>query len=202
MLMASTSSFTPRFSMQVSPSCSFSSNSNPYCMPEQPPPWMNTRSLRLGLPSPRMRSPTLRAAASVNFSVSVSIISVMPRTLRAGLDGRNLGGFGRSPCGRRRGAIGQWNQFPGNDGARSHFNDAIVDISVDAGLFAEHQALAGIHVAIDRAIHDDIGDFDPALDEAALAHRQRTAIRRRGLHVAIDPAIQVQAPREVQVAIE
>ena len=72
----STSSFTPRFSTQVSPSCSLSSNSNPYCMPEQPPPCTKTRSIRLGLPSPRIRSPTLRAAASVKFRVTVSV-SVM-----------------------------------------------------------------------------------------------------------------------------
>src|SRR6185369_15860567 len=138
MLMGSTSSLTPWFSIQVSPSCSFSSNSNPYCMPEQPPPCTKTRSLRLGLPSPRMRSPTLRAAESVKTRVSVS---VMFGTLRAGFGSRNRGialGFDRGLLGWT-GAFGQWNQLAGYDGARRHFNDAIVDIAVDAGLAAQHQ---------------------------------------------------------------
>src|SRR6185437_1306701 len=54
--------------MQISPSCSASSNSNPYCRPEQPPPCTNTRSISRGLPSPWMRSATLRSAASVKTS--------------------------------------------------------------------------------------------------------------------------------------
>src|SRR6185437_101364 len=37
-----------------------------YCSPEQPPPCTKTRSIRFGLPSPWISSPTLRAAASVN----------------------------------------------------------------------------------------------------------------------------------------
>src|SRR2546429_3811243 len=70
--MGSTSSLTPRFSMQVSPSWICSSNSKPYCSPEQPPPCTNTRSMSFGFPSPRMRSPTLRAAASVKLSAGAS----------------------------------------------------------------------------------------------------------------------------------
>src|SRR5690242_14176078 len=169
MLMGSTSSFTPWFSTQVSPSCSFSSNSNPYCMPEQPPPWMNTRSLRFGLPSPRIRSPTLRAAASVKVSVSAAA-SVMCCTLRARLGGRNrFGVFGRcfGGPGFGGGAFRQRYQFPRDDGARGHFNDTVVNIAVDAGLAAQHQAFARMHVAVDGAVHHDVGDFDPALDEAA-----------------------------------
>src|SRR6185436_7792926 len=178
MLIGSTSSFTPRFSMQVSPSCSVSSNSKPYCIPEQPPPWMNTRSLRFGFPSPRIRSPTLRAAASVKVSVSVAV-SVMSCTLRAGLGGRNrIGVFGRGFGGRGGGAFCQRDQFPRNDGARGHFNDTVINIAVDPRLAAQHQALARVHVAVDGAVHDDVGDLDATLDEAAFADRQGTADRK------------------------
>src|SRR5207244_1392894 len=88
--MGSTSSLTPRFSMQVSPSWICSSNSKPYCSPEQPPPCTNTRSMSFGFPSPRMRSPTLRAAASVKLSAGAScsasvvlIISLQDGSLEA-----------------------------------------------------------------------------------------------------------------------
>src|SRR5262245_13449119 len=193
MLIGSTSSFTPWFSTQVSPSCSVSSNSKPYCMPEQPPPWMNTRSLRLGLPSPRIRSPTLRAAASVKMSVSVS---VMGCTLRAGLGRRNRGaGFGHRFRGPR-GAVRQRDEFPRYDGARCHFNDAVIDISVDARLATEHQPLARAHVAVDRAVHHDVGDFDAALDEAALADGQRAAVLGIAADVAVHAAVEMQAARE------
>src|SRR5450631_918101 len=67
-LIGSTSSCTPWFSTQKSPSSIFSSKVNPYWKPEQPPPETNTRSLRFGFASSRIRSPTLPAAASVNTS--------------------------------------------------------------------------------------------------------------------------------------
>src|SRR5271168_125965 len=69
-LMGSTNSWTPWFSTQKSPSSIFSSKVNPYWKPEQPPPETNTRSLRFGLASSRINSPTLPAAASVNTSTS------------------------------------------------------------------------------------------------------------------------------------
>src|SRR5688572_1289986 len=200
MLIGSINSLTPWFSTQVSPSCSVSSNSKPYCMPEQPPPWMNTRSLRFGLPSPRIRSPTLRAAASVNVSVSVS---VMCCTLPAGFDGRNRRGRlgGRlGACGHR--AARQRDQFARYDGTRSHFNDPVVHIPVDARLAAEHQAFARTHVSVDGAIHDDVGHFDAAFDEATLAHRQRTTIGGRAADIAVDAAIEVQAARGFEIGIE
>src|SRR5690242_9213440 len=199
MLIGSTSSFTPWFSTQVSPSCSVSSNSKPYCMPEQPPPWMNTRSLRFGLPSPRMRSPTLRAAASVKMSVSVS---VMGCTLRAGLCRRNRGvGLGLR-FRRLRGAIRQRDQFPGYDGAGRHFNDPVEDVAVDPCLATEHQPFPGVHVAVHGAIHDDVGHFDPALDDAALADRECPAVLGAAAHITVHAAVEMQAARELEVAIE
>src|SRR5690606_17275204 len=42
-----------------------SSNSKPYWKPEQPPPWMYTRSFSAGLPSSAISSLTLAAAAAV-----------------------------------------------------------------------------------------------------------------------------------------
>src|SRR5579859_1661110 len=69
-LIGSTKSCTPPFSTQKSPSSTFSSNVKPYWNPEQPPPDTNTRSLRFGLASSRISSPTLPAAASVKTSTS------------------------------------------------------------------------------------------------------------------------------------
>src|ERR1700761_2958297 len=66
--MGSTSSCTPPFSTQKSPSSMFSSKVKPYWKPEQPPPDTNTRSFRFGLASSLMSSPTLPAAASVKTS--------------------------------------------------------------------------------------------------------------------------------------
>src|SRR3954464_14881212 len=202
MLIGSMSSLTPRFSTQVSPSCSCSSNSNPYCMPEQPPPCTNTRSLRLGLPSPWMRSPTLRAAASVNFRLSVSI-SLMNCTLRAGLCRRNRGirlgrRFGLGDLGGRGfpGSIAQGNQFPRYDGARRHFNHAVMDISVDPGAATEHQPVTGEHVSIDGPVHDDVRDLDVALDEAAFAHGERSAVLGVAAHIAVHAAVEMQAARK------
>src|SRR5688572_8057276 len=192
------SSLTPRFSMQVSPSCSLSSNSKPYCMPEQPPPWMNTRSFRLGLPSPRIRSPTLRAAESVKVSVSS-----MSRTLRAGLGRRNRRrAVGLRFCGVGGRVVAKRNQFPRYDGAWRHFNDAVINVAVDPGLFTQNQSLACVHVAVDSAIHHDAGDFHAAFDEAALADRQGPAIGGGTAHVAVHTAIQVQATGKIQIAIQ
>src|SRR6478752_8893082 len=202
MLMGSTSSLTPWFSTQVSPSCSFSSNSNPYCMPEQPPPWMKTRSLRLGLPSPRIRSPTLRAAASVNVRVSVAV-SLMGCTLRAGFGSRNRGFV----PGRRRGGglcrlASQRNEFARYDGTGRHFNDPVVDISIDACLATEDQALARVHIAIHRAVHHDVRDLDAAFDEAGFADRKRAAIRCRAADVAVHASVEMQAAGKFQVALQ
>src|ERR1700722_7736355 len=69
-LIGSTSSCTPWFSTQKSPSSIFSSKVNPYWKPEHPPPDTNTRSLRFGFDSSRISSPTLPAAASVKTSTS------------------------------------------------------------------------------------------------------------------------------------
>src|SRR5688572_20123241 len=200
------SSFTPRFSTQVSPSCSFSSNSKPYCMPEQPPPWMNTRSFRFGLPSPRMRSPTLRAAASVKTRDSVAV-SDMLCTLRAGFCGRNrrrglgfpIWGIHGSRC---RILIRQRDQLPRYDGARSHFNDAVVHVPVDPCLAAEHQPLACEDVAVDGAVQHDHGDLDAAFDEAAFADGQCPAVGHRAAHVAVDTPVEMQAAGKLEVALE
>src|ERR1700719_1466223 len=67
-LIGSTKSCTPWFSMQKSPSSTFSSKVNPYWKPEHPPPETKTRNLRAGFASSRISSPTLPAAASVKTS--------------------------------------------------------------------------------------------------------------------------------------
>src|SRR4029078_6845137 len=202
MLIGSTSSLTPRFSMQVSPSCSFSSNSKPYCMPEHPPPWMKTRSLRLGLPSPRVRSRPLRAAESVNVRVSVAV-SLMGCTLRAGFGCRNRGFLAGRRCGvGLRRLVSPRNEPAGYDDAGGHFNDTVINIAVDACLAAEDQALARMHVAVDGAIHHDVRDFDATLDEAGFAYRESPTVRSKGAHVAVHASIEMQAARELQVALQ
>src|SRR3984957_13409319 len=69
-LIGSTSSWTPRFSTQKSPSSILSSKVNPYWKPEQPPPETNSLNLRFGFASSRISSPTLPAAASVKANTS------------------------------------------------------------------------------------------------------------------------------------
>src|SRR6185436_11205492 len=59
------SRLTPFFCMTVSSSFATSSNVNPYCRPEQPPPVTKTRSFSSLLPSSSMRVLTLLAALSV-----------------------------------------------------------------------------------------------------------------------------------------
>src|SRR5437764_11061546 len=66
--------------MTVSSSFATSSNVNPYCRPEQPPPVTNTRSLSSLLPSSSIKDFTLLAALSVKRSgsgiaVAISFIS-------------------------------------------------------------------------------------------------------------------------------
>src|SRR3981081_1180671 len=169
--MGSTRSFTPRFSTQVSPSCTCSSNSNPYCSPEQPPPCTNTRSIRFGFPSPRIRSPTLRAAAAVNWSAGVS------RTASVVLISYGLWSMVGSLSRRSRGTFRNGFPFVRNAGqlthdlrAQRHFNDTVVNVPLDAGSGSKDDALVGEDVPSDASIQHNAPRFHVALNGARLAY--------------------------------
>ena len=51
-----------------------------------------------------------------------------------------------------------------------------MNITVDARFATELQAFSRVHVAIDGAIHDDVGNFDVAFNEAAEPDASRRAI--------------------------
>src|SRR5215467_6529785 len=183
--MGSTRSFTPRFSTQVSPSWTVSSNSKPYCSPEHPPPCTNTRSMSFGLPSPRIRSPTLRAAASVNLSAGASwSASVMGMASILRNQSKRLSRAGQSEAvtplesgrrasrrsARRRFRL-ETHQLPDDLGAERHFNDAVIHVPLHAGSGAQYHSLDGVDVTLDAAVKHHIRHLHRALDGAALAHR-------------------------------
>src|SRR6185436_9982305 len=70
------SRLTPFLLMTVSSSFATSSNVNPYCSPEQPPPVTNTRSLSSLLPSSSISDLTLFAALSVKTSGSGIVVAM------------------------------------------------------------------------------------------------------------------------------
>src|SRR5438105_14949109 len=156
--MGSTSSLTPRFSTQVSPSWICSSNSKPYCSPEQPPPCTNTRSIRFGFPSPRMRSPTLRAAASVNWSVGVSrAASVVLISLPShGLFGQLQYSLSRRARGPFRNGLIRFvrkaGQLTHDLRAERHFNDTVVNVPLDPGSRPQDDPSASKDVPPDGAV--------------------------------------------------
>src|ERR1700753_3550198 len=206
--MGSTSNFTPRFSTQVSPSWTASSNSNPYCRPEQPPPCTNTRSIRFGLPSPLIRSPTLRAAASVNSSVgasvstrsvvlisltfavnrlwSVRVWSLACRLVCCSRDSRPL----RNP-----------GQLTHDLRTQRHFNDPVEHISLYPGGRAEHHTAFGHNVTLDGTVQHNVRGLDRSLDGTGLAHGQARLFGGIGTDVPRDAAVEVQATGKLEVAM-
>src|SRR5689334_5710952 len=79
--------------MTVSSSFATSSNVNPYCRPEQPPPVTNTRSFSSLLPSSTMRALTLFAALSVKTSGSGIVVMSFICVLQC-LDSVGIAGMG------------------------------------------------------------------------------------------------------------
>src|SRR3984893_9912948 len=200
-LIGSTSSFTPRFSTQVSPSWICSSNSKPYCSPEQPPPCPNTRSMSFGFPSPRIRSPTLRAAASVNRSAGASCsASVVLIDLLLWAQSRSPLGRGQSrtshPQGpsalpalalaRRRGLRSHAHQFSHDLGAHGHFNDAVVNVALDAGCGAQKPGFAGREVPLDRTLKHHARHNQGSLIGAGCARRELLTPRPAGGNASAD----------------
>src|SRR6516162_2783804 len=192
-----------------------SSNSKPYCSPEHPPPWTNTRSMSLGLPSPRIRSPTLRAAASVNLSAGASesvAVAVMvsisdnesKRRRRAGQSEAVTppeSGRGPGRRGRRRRFRLEAHQFTDDLGAERHFNDAVVDVAFHPRGRTEHHAFDGVDVTMDAAIQHHVRHLHRALDGATFAHRQRRVARLIRTYRTDDATIEMQATLELDIAM-
>src|SRR5262245_2193377 len=131
--------------------------------------------MRLGFPSPRMRSPTLRAAASVKTR-SVSAVTFM-----SNLDLTQLTLYLRS---------------------QAHFNDAVVDVPQHLGMRPQDEPLTSVDIALDGAIEGHIRHLHGPFDAAILAHRQGGARGVRGADVACDAAVEMQAAGEVEVTLQ
>src|ERR1700726_763193 len=153
-LIGSTRSCTPWFSTQKSPSSTFSSKVNPYWKPEHPPPETNPRSLRLGLASSRIKSPTLPAAASVNTNTSGgggarfvsnadSLEMLMVLVYSAALPQSKWRGARGTGGTFRRLKVCPVDQFPIDLGSHRRFNGRVPYISQYARLFAQFHPQGG-----------------------------------------------------------
>src|ERR1700730_3210104 len=167
-LIGSTSSCTPWFSTQKSPSSTFSSNVNPYWKPEHPPPETNTRSLRFGFASSRISSPTLPAAASVKTKTSGgggAISDCKADSEVAFMTVVYSPASGQSKLRLARGTsitlaapeVRPVDHLPVNLGADRGFNDRVPHISQHARLFAQLDPFSGVDIALDDAVEDDVG---------------------------------------------
>src|SRR5258708_19177053 len=98
--------------------------------------------------------------------------------------------------------IGPMDQFPIDLGANRSFNDGVLNIAQNARLCSEFHPIAGLDVAFDDAVQDDVGRCDRALYAAMLAHGQEGALFRVAPDVAVHMAIDMQAAGEFDVAID
>ena len=87
-------------------------------------------------------------------------------------------------------------------GAYRRFNDGVVNIAQNARLGAQFDPLAGVDVAFDDAVQDDIGRDHRAFHAAVLAHRQASALVRVALDVTVDIAVEMQAAGEFDIAVD
>src|SRR3954471_12590801 len=151
------SSETPFFCMTVSSSLGTSSNVNPYCRPEQPPPVTNTRSLSSLLPSSSIRAFTLLAALSVKSSgsgivVDMSFMRNSPLSLQSG--GGARGGFQLHDLLTFLGAF--VHQLAHDDRAYVDLDRLVRDIPCDAGLGKEFDVFGAAHRPGDRSVDHDV----------------------------------------------
>src|SRR5436190_15304056 len=199
--MGSMSKLTPFFCITVSSSFVTSSNVNPYCRPEQPPPVTNTRSFRSLLPSSSIRAFTLFAAFSVKRSgagiaVAMSFICNSPGcnvsvgVLRRGLELDDLVALGRALV----------NQLPHHDRSDVDLDRFVRHISCDPGLGEEFDILRRPYRARDGAVDHHVRDVDFALDLRQLGYHEGSRLAAQRLHVALDVAIDAQSTREGDVA--
>src|SRR5688572_21114986 len=193
---------TPFFCMTVSSSLATSSNVNPYCRPEQPPPVTNTRSFSSSLPSSSISAFTLLAALSVKISgsgiaVLMSFMLVSPvcssiRGARCGLELHHLVAA--------RGCF--VDQLPHHDRADVDLDRLVGHISCDTGLGEEFDILGRAHRSRDGAVDDHVRDVNLALDLRQLGNDQRAGLVARGAHVALHVAVDTQTAREAHVTFD
>src|SRR5579871_153110 len=228
-LIGSTSRVTPEFCTQKSPSSTFSSNVKPYWKPEQPPPDTKTRSFRFGFASSRISSPTLPAAASVktstwggggriSVSLDMSVVVLMwivySLCILRGAHTPSKRGPSRScsilglrqrlalRCGRRRPARASMDQLTINLGAHRRFNDPVLNVAEHPGSCAELDAATRLDVTLHETVQIHAAGDHGALDAARLAHREDRIIGGLARHVAVDVAVEVQAARKLDVALD
>src|SRR6202030_2802691 len=85
-----------------------------------------------------------------------------------------------------------------------HFNDPVVHVPLDPGGGPEHQAPAGMDIALDLPAEHDVRHLHGALDGAALTHRQRRLARLARAHradTAGDVALEVQPALELEISL-
>src|SRR5476651_455363 len=193
---------TPFFDITVSSSLVTSSNVNPYCRPEQPPPVTNTRNLRSLLPSSSMRAFTLLAALSVKMSGSgivadMSFIAILQCCdsvggARRGLQLHDLVAFLRAFV----------DQLAHHDRADVNLDGLVRDISCDTGLREEFDVLGASHGASDGPVDDHMGYIDVAFDFCKLRDHQRARFISARLDVALHVAVDPEAAGEGDVALD
>src|SRR5882724_1574658 len=124
-----------------------------------------------------MRSPTLRAAASVNWSAGVSrtasvvLISLNLWSLSPSLSCRSLGT-------RRDGLnalVRNAGQLTHDLRAQRHFNDTVVNVPLDSGSGPQNDALASHDVPSHGTIQHNVIGFHIAFDGPCLAYGQAGA---------------------------
>ena len=84
--------------------------------------------------------------------------------------------------------------------AGGHFDDLVIHIAGDAGLFGQLQPHRGVHIARHGAIEHHIRHPHIAFDIAGLADRQHRVLVRGGNDLALDAAIDMQAAGKTDIA--
>src|SRR5690606_12154031 len=87
-------------------------------------------------------------------------------------------------------------------GADGHLDQLVLDVSYDPGPRAEFDAFRRLDVALHGAVQPHVGCRHDALDAAALADRQHAAVVAGRDDVAPDVPVDVQAPLELDVALD
>jgi hypothetical protein len=97
--------------------------------------------------------------------------------------------------------LGHARQLTHNLRAKCHFNDPVINVSLDLGRSPQNHAVAGYDVTPDRPVQHNVPGFHITLNGAGLAYGQAGALDWLGPHIARDAAIEVQSAREYQIAI-
>ncbi len=103
---------------------------------------------------------------------------------------------------RRSMGVRQANQLAVDLCAHGHLNQFVVHIAFDPSLGREFNVLTRVNISFYRPIHDDPRHPDFTLNRALLANRQGCLRVLLCRYVAVDGAVDVQAPTERDIAGE